>query len=214
MEGSLPGALLALAYFWRVPALRPVPGPAGPAPGKRRGPAAAGQRVGQPVPAVVPRAVCLSAGLLPQRPTWGPGAGPALRRRGPVEGAVAALASAKPLSAFGRRKFLWVVLGCGVLLLLVWHSFRWQGGAVYSSQATYGDMSMHLSFLTSLANQGTSSGLLPAARRAALLPFLSDSISASLYLLGRPCGWPTSFPCGWRGPRCFLNLRLFRPDGP
>ena len=59
------------------------------------------------------------------------------------------------LSAFARRKFLWVVLGVWAFFcFLVWHSFRWEGGAVYSSQATYGDMSMHLSFLTSLANQG------------------------------------------------------------
>ena len=58
----------------------------------------------------------------------------------------------KACAALGRRWFLWVVLGVWLFFcFLVWHSFRWQDGAVYSSQATYGDMSMHLSFITSLA---------------------------------------------------------------
>lgn len=68
---------------------------------------------------------------------------------------------------------------------LVVHSFRWADGKVYSSQATYGDMAMHLSFITSLARQGTfppNYSLLPGARLS--YPFLSDSISSSLYLLG------------------------------
>ena len=50
------------------------------------------------------------------------------------------------LSAFGRRKFLWVVLGVwGFFCFLVWHSFRWQGGAVYSSKAPNLPKSMILS---------------------------------------------------------------------
>lgn len=87
-------------------------------------------------------------------------------------------------SAFARRKFLWVILL--VLLLfwaLVWRSFRWENGRICSSQATYGDMSMHLSFLTSIARQGTfppEYSLLPGFRLS--YPFLSDSISSSLYL--------------------------------
>ena len=87
-------------------------------------------------------------------------------------------------SAFARRKFLWVILL--VLLLfwaLVWRSFRWENGRICSSQATYGDMSMHLSFLTSIARQGTfppEYSLLPGFRLS--YPFLGDSISSSLYL--------------------------------
>ncbi len=58
-------------------------------------------------------------------------------------------------------------------------------GAMYAGQCTYGDMNMHLGFITSLANQGTfppDYSLFPGARLA--YPFLSDSISSSLYLLG------------------------------
>lgn len=82
---------------------------------------------------------------------------------------------------------LLLVLGIwGMFCLLVLHGFVWDG-AVYSSQATYGDMSMHLSFITSIANQGSfppDYSILPGNRLN--YPFLSDSISSSLYLLGAP----------------------------
>ena len=59
-------------------------------------------------------------------------------------------------AAFSRHKFLFFVLAVLALFCyLVLHSFRTQDGRVYSSQATYGDMSMHLSFITSLTRQGT-----------------------------------------------------------
>lgn len=76
---------------------------------------------------------------------------------------------------------IWVVF-----CLLVLHGFRWDT-AVYSSQATYGDMSMHLGFITSIATQGEfppDYSILPGNRLS--YPFLSDSISSSLYLLGAP----------------------------
>ena len=115
------------------------------------------------------------------------------------------------LSAFGRRKFLWVVLGVwGFFCFLVWHSFRWQDGAVYSSQATYGDMSMHLSFLTSLANQGDfppDYSLLPGARLS--YPFLSDSISASLYLLGAPLWFAYQLPMWAAGAQVLFGIYAF-----
>ena len=41
---------------------------------------------------------------------------------------------------------LWLVFA-GLLL----HSFRYQDGEIWSSQCTYGDMSMHLGFITSIA---------------------------------------------------------------
>ena len=65
------------------------------------------------------------------------------------------LQPAQALLAFRRRKGLWLALGLWLFACwLVCRSFRWEEGAVYSSQATYGDMSMHLSFITSLARQG------------------------------------------------------------
>ena len=115
------------------------------------------------------------------------------------------------LSAWARRKFLWVVLGVWAFFcFLVWHSFRWEGGAVYSSQATYGDMSMHLSFLTSLANQGDfppDYSLLPGTRLS--YPFLSDSISASLYQLGAPLWFAYQLPMWAAGAQVLFGLYAF-----
>ncbi len=114
-------------------------------------------------------------------------------------------------SAFSRRRFLWAVLGVWLFFCyLVWHSFRWEGGAVYSSQATYGDMSMHLSFITSLANQGDfppDYSLLPGTRLS--YPFLSDSISATLYQLGAPLWFAYELPMWAAGAQVVLGAYAF-----
>lgn len=60
-----------------------------------------------------------------------------------------------------------------------------EGGAMHSGQATYGDMNMHLAFITSIANQETfppDYSLYPGVRLA--YPFLCDSVSSSLYIWG------------------------------
>ena len=93
---------------------------------------------------------------------------------------------------------------------LVLHSFRWADGRIYSSQATYGDMSIHLSFITSLARQGTfppSYSLLPGTRLS--YPFLSDSISSSLYLLGAPLRLAYCLPMLLSGAQVFFGGWLF-----
>lgn len=114
-------------------------------------------------------------------------------------------------TAFRQRKFLWVVLGVwGFFCFLVWHSFRWENGAVYSSQATYGDMSMHLSFITSLANQRDfppDYSLLPGTRLA--YPFLSDSISSSLYQLGASLRFAYALPMWVAGGQVLFGLYAF-----
>lgn len=58
-------------------------------------------------------------------------------------------------------------------------------GAMLAGQCTYGDMNMHLGFITSIANQETfppQYSLFPGTRLS--YPFLNDSISSSLYKLG------------------------------
>ncbi len=60
-----------------------------------------------------------------------------------------------------------------------------ESGAMMTGQCTYGDMNMHLGFITSIANQGTfppEYSLFPGAKLS--YPFLSDSISSSIYLMG------------------------------
>lgn len=58
-------------------------------------------------------------------------------------------------------------------------------GALYCGQCTYGDMNMHLGFITSIANQGTfppDYSIMPGEKLC--YPFLCDSISSSLYIFG------------------------------
>ena len=72
-----------------------------------------------------------------------------------------------------------------VFVYLVISGFEIRDGVVYSSQATYGDMSMHLGFITSIAEQQTfppQYSILPGTKLS--YPFLSDSISSSLYVWG------------------------------
>ncbi len=113
--------------------------------------------------------------------------------------------------AFLRHKFLFFVLALWIVYcVLVPHSFYWQDNIIYSSQATYGDMSMHLSFITSLARQGTfppSYSLLPGTRLS--YPFLSDSISSSLYLLGAPLRLAYCLPMLLSGAQVFFGGWLF-----
>lgn len=115
------------------------------------------------------------------------------------------------LKAFLRHKFLFFVLALWIFYcILVPRSFYWEDNTIFSSQATYGDMSMHLSFITSLARQGTfppNYSLLPGTRLS--YPFLSDSISSSLYLLGAPLRFAYSLPMLLAGAQVFFGGWLF-----
>ena len=100
---------------------------------------------------------------------------------------------------------LWLVFA-GLLL----HSFRYQDGEIWSSQCTYGDMSMHLGFITSIAEQGTFPpmySILPGVKLS--YPFLSDSISSSLYLLGAPLQFAYFLPMLFAAAQVFFGAWLF-----
>ncbi len=110
-------------------------------------------------------------------------------------------------------KISYLILPLSFLVLfssLVIRSFSFKDGAVYSSQATYGDMSMHLSFMTSLARQGTfppEYSILPGTRLS--YPFLGDSISASLLVLGAGLKWAYTLPMLFAGAQVFLGFFVF-----
>lgn len=58
-------------------------------------------------------------------------------------------------------------------------------GSMHTGQCTYGDMNMHLGFITSIARQGAfppEYSILPGTKLC--YPFLCDSISSSLYIFG------------------------------
>lgn len=115
------------------------------------------------------------------------------------------------LLAFRRRKALWAALALwGFTCFLVWKSLLFQDGCVYSSQATYGDTCMHLSFITSLARQGEfppEYSILPGTRLA--YPFLGDSVSASLYLVGAPLNLAYALPMWFAMGQVIFGFLLF-----
>lgn len=90
-----------------------------------------------------------------------------------------------------------------VFAYLVWSGFEIRDGVVYSSQATYGDMSMHLGFITSIAEQQIfppQYSILPGTKLA--YPFLSDSISSSLYI------WGSNIRLAYMLPMFFAGAQL------
>ncbi len=100
---------------------------------------------------------------------------------------------------------LWLVYA-GLLL----HSFRTVDGEIWSSQCTYGDMSMHFGFITSIAEQKVfppEYSILPGVKLS--YPFLSDSISSSLYLFGAPLQLAYFVPMLFAGAQVFFGAWLF-----
>ena len=89
------------------------------------------------------------------------------------------------------KEHLLFILSLG-LLMIVWlyllhtHTILpGENGDIRTGQCGYGDMNMHLGFITSLAVQQTfppDYSIMPGVKLS--YPFLSDSISSSLYLLG------------------------------
>lgn len=126
-------------------------------------------------------------------------------RRGPKTGL------GQALLAFRRRRALWAALALWLFAcFLVWKSFLFRDGRIYSSQATYGDMSMHLSFITSLARQGAfppEYSILPGTRLS--YPFLGDSVSASLYLVGAPLNLAYALPMWLAMGQVIFGFLLF-----
>ena len=87
------------------------------------------------------------------------------------------------------------------------HTLQNVNGALYTGQCTYGDMAMHLSFITSIAEQQTfppEYNLLPGTPVS--YPFLCDSVSSSLYLLGTPLRWAYMIPMFFAFAQVFCGV--------
>ena len=92
-------------------------------------------------------------------------------------------------------------------VLISSHTIPNVDGALYAGQCTFGDMPMHLSFITSIAEQQTfppEYNLLPGTPIS--YPFLCDSISASLYLLGTSLRWAYMFPMFFAFAQVFCGV--------
>ncbi len=90
-----------------------------------------------------------------------------------------------------------------------------EDGSIHTGQATYGDMNMHLGFITSIANQQAfppEYSIFPGTKLA--YPFICDSVSSTLYLFGTSLQVAYIFPmlgailqvfCGFY---CFIKFWL------
>ncbi len=72
------------------------------------------------------------------------------------------------------------------VVLVVTHTLNYDDGAYYTGQATYGDMNMHLGFITSIARQHTfpPTYSLLGGVEPLNYPFMCDSVSSSMLLFG------------------------------
>ena len=124
-----------------------------------------------------------------------------------VLGALAMAALTAAALFFFPRQRLW--LDKSTLYSLLWllplfiigaglfstHILEPKADGVYVGQTTYGDLAMHLGFITSLGTQGTfppEYSIFPG--HAVNYPFLCEVPSASLYMMGCPLRWAYLIP--------------------
>ena len=100
--------------------------------------------------------------------------------------------------------FVLIPLFVLVVIVLNHHTISMVDGAMHAGQSTYGDMNMHLGFITSIARQKffpPEYSILPGTTLA--YPFLSDSISSSIYIFG------ASLRIAYILPMFFALLQVF-----
>ncbi len=108
----------------------------------------------------------------------------AIKKQVPVRKCIAGSGSA----LLRHKWFALAFTGTMILWIYLLHTHTIpmdESGSMYAGQCTYGDMNMHLGFITSIKNQQTfppDYSLFPGTRLS--YPFLSDSISSSIYLMG------------------------------
>ena len=81
-------------------------------------------------------------------------------------------------------------------------------GGWWVGQSTYGDLPMHMSFITSLKNAAfpPDYALFPGQRLS--YPFLTDSLSTSLYLMGFSLEWAIVVPGTLMMTLCFMGVMV------
>lgn len=98
--------------------------------------------------------------------------------------------------------------------IMLWnHTIVPKNGAMYTGQCTFGDMNMHLGFITSIANQHTFPpyySILPDTRLA--YPFLSDAISSSVYIWGSSLKYAYMLPMWLAILQVMLGMYSFAVD--
>lgn len=98
----------------------------------------------------------------------------------------------------GKHRVFLIISGFTFALFCVMlstHSFPMLEDGMHTGQCTYGDMNMHLGFITSIARQQTFPPYYSIAPGTKLsYPFLCDSISSSIYIWGASLRWAYMLP--------------------
>lgn len=114
-----------------------------------------------------------------------------------------------------EKKFLFLLLAVTVPLTVLGgylqytHNIRvGADGAYYVGQSTYGDLSLHLSIITSLRDAAfpPAYSIYPSAQLS--YPFLMDSLSTSLYMLGFSLQASLVVPGTWMMFLCYAGFLL------
>ena len=90
------------------------------------------------------------------------------------------------------------------------HTLAPAEGGLYTGQSCYGDLSLHLGLITSTATQGffpPEYSILPGVLVS--YPFLCDTVSSSLYLLGSSLRVSYMLPMFWALANVFVGMYLF-----
>ncbi len=98
------------------------------------------------------------------------------------------------------------------LVLLFNHTIVERDGALYVGQSTYGDLAMHLGFISSIATQGTFPPMYSISPdKLVCYPFLSESVGSTFYLFGTSLRFATLISASYAvflvilGAYCFLE---------
>lgn len=110
------------------------------------------------------------------------------------------------------KKHLPFIVLCAVTFLifcimLSGHTLLLKDDGFHTGQCTFGDMNMHLGFITSIAKQQTFPPFYSISPGSKLCyPFLCDSISSSIYLFGASLRYAYMFPMYFAVMQVFLGF--------
>lgn len=127
------------------------------------------------------------------------------------------LSRRRSLTAAPWQDELPALISCGMLFLfcmalLSTHVIAERDGALYVGQSTYGDLAMHLGFISSIATQGTFPPMYSICPdKAVCYPFLSSSVGSTFYLFGTSLRFATMLTAAYAfllvifGAYCFFE---------
>lgn len=96
------------------------------------------------------------------------------------------------------------------LILLSTHTIVLRDGALYVGQSTYGDLAMHLGFISSIATQGTFPPMYSICPDMPVrYPFLCESVGATIYLFGTSLRFATMLTASYALLLVFTGVYCF-----